>query len=274
MVEKPPGFNPSPLTAHQAGEGGFPHLHVSTISSTNAELLDRAQAGEAGPLWLTAGQQIAGRGRSGRNWSSPPGNLYASLLLTDPCPMRDAPGLGFVAGVALIRAIAKAAPLLRTIGLKWPNDVIANGGKIAGILPEARMVEGRLAVVIGLGVNCAFHPADTPYPATNLAAEGAPLSPDALFAVLSPAMTAALKIFDQGLGLAAILAIWRQHAFGLGGPIVVRPPSGEISGLFEDIAEDGALLLRKGASQVRISAGDVYFGASAALGAGEKHTIG
>ncbi len=243
------------------------HEHVESIGSTNQTLLERALAGETGPLWLTAGQQFTGRGRSARQWSSPPGNLYASLLLSDPCPMRDAPGLGFVAGVALISALRRAAPDIAGISLKWPNDVLIAGAKLAGILPEARRIDDRLAIVIGMGVNCAFHPENTPYPATSLAARGRPLDPMALMAALKPAMAETLSLFDEGRGFGDVLALWRRHAHGLGGDITVKPPTGPVTGIFEGIADDGALLLRQGGAVSRISAGDVYFSANAALGA-------
>jgi BirA family transcriptional regulator, biotin operon repressor / biotin---[acetyl-CoA-carboxylase] ligase len=246
---------------------GFLREHVDSIGSTNQTLLDRAALGEIGPLWLTAGQQLTGRGRAARQWASPPGNLYASLLLTDPCPMREAPGLGFVAGVALHRALRTIAPNLKAIALKWPNDVLVNGAKIAGILPEARQVNQCLAIVIGMGVNCAFHPEGTPYPATSLAAEGAPVSPDHLMAALNPIMAQTLDLFDEGRGLRAILDLWRMQAHGIGTIITVKPPGGAVSGIFEGIANDGTLLLRQGSALTRISAGDVYFSANAALGA-------
>jgi BirA family transcriptional regulator, biotin operon repressor / biotin---[acetyl-CoA-carboxylase] ligase len=250
----------------------YPHEHVQSIGSTNLALLERAAQGETGPLWLTAGQQLAGRGRSERHWASPPGNLYASLLLSNPCVLRDAPGLGFVAGTALLRALSRLLPQLEGLALKWPNDVLASGAKLAGILPEARMAGGRLAIVIGMGVNCAFHPEDTPYPATSLAAKAQPLAPLTLFNALNTAMAEALVTFERGRGLPAILDLWRKQAHGLGSGITVRAPSGPISGIFDGIDVDGTLLLRQGAKITRISAGDVYFSGQAALGALHKNT--
>ncbi len=182
--------------------------------------------------------------------------------------MHHAPGLGFVAGVALIEALAAAAPALSGVALKWPNDLLIHGRKAAGILPEARQIGARLVIVIGMGVNCAFHPDDTPYPATSLAASGAPVSPEALFAALNRSMAAILAAFDQGRGFGAILDRWRARAHGLGGPITVKPPAGARSGVFEGVDADGALLLREPSGISRISAGDVYFPSEPALGAG------
>ena len=108
-----------------------------TLASTNAEALTLARGGERGPLWIVARQQTAGRGRRGNAWVSPPGNLYASLLLVDPAPAECAPELSFVAALALHDAILDRAPDLRAdLALKWPNDILCGGAKLAGILIE------------------------------------------------------------------------------------------------------------------------------------------
>jgi BirA family biotin operon repressor/biotin-[acetyl-CoA-carboxylase] ligase len=244
---------------------GFRHEHLDQVGSTNAVALERAEAGDPGGLWITAGEQAAGRGRGGRAWISPPGNLYATLLLVDPCPARDAAQLGFVAGVALIDAIDAMAGDAVRAALKWPNDVLVGDAKVAGILPEARH-GGRLAVAIGLGVNCRSRPLDTPYPAIDLSrAAGRTIEPAALFAHLAAAMAQALDRFDRARGFAAILDAWRARAAGLGGPILVRPPDGPVEGVFEGLDPDGALRLRQGGTVRRIAAGDVYFPRAAGL---------
>ena len=128
-------------------------IHYDVVGSTNAEALVRARAGDLGPLWITARVQTAGRGRRGRTWTSPSGNLYATLLLGDPGPAAVAPQLSFVAALAVHDAIVAAAGQhALSLMLKWPNDVLCNDAKLAGILIEG---EGRpLAVAIGIGVNC------------------------------------------------------------------------------------------------------------------------
>src|SRR5712692_4211667 len=120
------------------------------VDSTNAEALRLAKARERGPLWIVAKEQSAGRGRRGRAWTSPAGNLHATLLLTDPSPPAVAPQLGFVAGLALCDAVAVAAPSLASrLALKWPNDLLCGGRKIAGILIEG---EGDpVAAAVGIG---------------------------------------------------------------------------------------------------------------------------
>ena len=117
-----------------------PVIRFDTVDSTNAEALRRACAGTRGPLWVVAAAQSAGRGRRGRAWTSPPGNLYASLLLVDPAPAAVAPQLAFVAGIAVRDAcIARRRPgLADALALKWPNDLLCRGAKIAGILIEGR----------------------------------------------------------------------------------------------------------------------------------------
>ena len=134
-----------------AAAAGVGLISRDTVGSTNAEALALARAGERGPLWITARAQSAGRGRRGRTWVSEPGNLYASLLLTDPAPPERAAQLAFVAALAVHDAIAATAPALASeLAFKWPNDVLLGGAKLAGILIEA---EGApLVVAIGIGV--------------------------------------------------------------------------------------------------------------------------
>jgi BirA family biotin operon repressor/biotin-[acetyl-CoA-carboxylase] ligase len=170
------------------GLAGVRHLDYDTLGSTNAEALALARAGERGPLWVTARSQSAGRGRRGSTWVSPAGNLYASLLVSEPAPPEHAPQLSLVAALAVHDAVAECAPALGpSLTLKWPNDLLLGGAKLAGILMESEN-EPRFVVVIGIGLNCAHHPDGTPYPATDLSAAGALVSPESLFTVLAGAM--------------------------------------------------------------------------------------
>src|SRR5690348_640280 len=107
------------------GADALRHIALETVGSTNAEALARARNGERGPLWITAKAQTQGRGRNGRTWMSPPGNLYATLLLSAPCAPALAPQLAFVAGLAVYDAGAECAPRLASkLALKWPNDLL------------------------------------------------------------------------------------------------------------------------------------------------------
>src|SRR5262249_60734098 len=145
---------------------------------------NRARRGGRGPVWRPADRPSAGRGRRGRAWISPPGNLYASLLLTGPAAAEQWPQLSFVAALAIHDAVVEvAADLKPRLAIKWPNDLLLAGAKFAGILIEG---EGDVtAVAVGIGGNCARHPADTDFPATDLAAAGAAVSPATLFSALS-----------------------------------------------------------------------------------------
>jgi BirA family biotin operon repressor/biotin-[acetyl-CoA-carboxylase] ligase len=242
-------FDPS---AAASGVGLMPY---DSVDSTNAEGLRLARAGTPGPLWIVAREQTAGRGRRGRVWISEPGNLYATLLVSEPSAPEHAAQLSFVAALALHDAVAGRVPgLASRLKLKWPNDLLIDRNKLAGILIEA---EGP-SVVIGIGVNCAHHPERTDYPATDLAAAGVRATPEGLFTALSAAMITRLGQWDRGAGFAAIRDDWLARAAGLGKPIVVSLADGERSGSFETIDATGRLMLRlaDGTTQA-IAAGDV-----------------
>lgn len=229
------------------------------VGSTNAEALEQARQGETGPLWITARQQTGGRGRRGRVWVSEPGNLYATLLLTNPAPGARAVQLSFVAALAAHDAVAAVAPQLASrLALKWPNDLLLGDAKLGGILIEAEEVRRRLAVVIGIGLNCARHPAETAYPATDLTAAGALVGPEPLFAALSEAMQVRLAQWSGGDDFAGIRAAWLARAAGRGGDIVVRLGDRETAGRFEALDETGRLMLRHADGRLEpIAVGDV-----------------
>jgi len=253
------------------------------IGSTNEEAAARARQGERGPLWITAEAQTAGRGRLGRSWNSPPGNLYASLLMSDPAPFDRAPELAFVAALAVRDAIVAEAPALAPrLGFKWPNDLLLEGEKCAGILLEGAVSPGTsLAVVIGVGVNCAHHPpmdaggepGDKPglprlapfgeqgvlFPATDLRAHGADITPQQLFKRLSATMCRRVAQWDRGRGFSAILGAWLSAARGLGEQIRVRNGSGEKIGRFVGLDPFGRLVLElSDGGMEKMSAGDVF----------------
>ena len=236
-------------------------VSLDEVGSTNAEAFARARAGERGPLWIAARRQTAGRGRRGRAWVSEPGNLYASLLLTDPAPSARAAELSLVAALAVHDALVERAAVLGPrLKLKWPNDVLCDGAKLAGILVEGEGLPGRpLAVVIGIGVNCAHHPADTGYPATDLAAAGALVAPDSLAQALIGTMARRLAEWDAAKNFAAIRAAWLKRAAGLGAPVRVRLPERDVDGVAETLDEAGRLVLRLAdGSRERIAAGEMF----------------
>jgi BirA family transcriptional regulator, biotin operon repressor / biotin---[acetyl-CoA-carboxylase] ligase len=237
-----------------------PVVRLDTIDSTNAEALRRARVGARGPLWIVALTQTAGRGRRGRAWASPAGNLYASLLLVDPAPAAVAPQLAFVAGLAVHDACAALAPSLAdALALKWPNDLLCRGAKIAGILIEGEAAATGIAAVIGIGVNCRHHPDALERPATDFAAQGTPVEAPALFDTLRQTMAARLNEWDRGAGFAAIRTAWLARAAGLGQAMRARLPDREVTGVFEALDEAGRLVLRlaDGRREV-VTAGEVF----------------
>jgi BirA family transcriptional regulator, biotin operon repressor / biotin---[acetyl-CoA-carboxylase] ligase len=243
----------------RASAAGVRLVAHDVLGSTNAEALRLARQGERGPLWITAHRQTAGRGRRGRSWISEPGNLYASLLLTAPSPAEHWPELSFVAALAIHDAIVEVAAELKSrLAIKWPNDLLLAGAKFAGILIEGEG-GGEAAVVVGVGVNCASHPAGTDHPAADLAAAGAPISPDVLMTALSAKMLGRLAQWNQGAGFATIRAEWLARAAGLGEDLRVRLTDREIAGRFEALDERGGLVLRlPDGNAITVAAGDVF----------------
>lgn len=226
-----------------------------TVGSTSDEARRLAAEGAPPGLVVTAAEQTAGRGRQGRGWASPVGNLYASVLLAPAVPPARLPELGFVAAVAVATTLAGFLPD-GAISLKWPNDVLARGAKISGLLVE----QAEEMAILGMGINLAVAPADTPYPATTLAAEGAVVTPDAALERLLEALGAALTRWEQA-GFAPIRAAWLARAHPIGTPLRVRlggpAAAGVLDGRFAGLDADGALLLATEAGQRRIAAGDV-----------------
>lgn len=269
------GFELGPVAA----AAGYEILAFDRIGSTNAEALNRARAGAHGPLWVVAGEQTAGRGRRGRAWETPTGNLAASLLLTLDAPRPLAATLGFVAGLALNEAVSAVAPSIAVrvgvdglddprarLTLKWPNDVLADGAKLAGILLEVEPCGDRLAAVIGLGVNVATAPSGLPYPVTALNDLGSFVTAGSLFAALSDAWVRFHLIWDGGRGLGEIRALWLAQAAGLGAPVAVRIGESVLRGKFETLDEEGRLIvLTEDGDRRAVTAGEVHFGAAASL---------
>ena len=246
------------MNREATGLAGVRHTAYETLGSTNAEALARARAGERGPFWITARSQTAGRGRRGNQWISPPGNLYATLLLSEPSPKAQAPQLSFVAALALHDVVTECAPQLGPLlKVKWPNDLLIGKAKVAGILIEGEN-EPVFVVAVGIGMNCAAHPENTDFPATDLAATGALVVPDAMFARLSAAMERRLGQWKRGQGFAAVRADWLKRAAGLGEKLSVRLPGRELSGRFQGLDDEGRLLLEHEGAVTTITAGEVF----------------
>ncbi|WP_268900675.1 biotin--[acetyl-CoA-carboxylase] ligase [Glacieibacterium frigidum] len=227
--------------------------HLATVGSTNDWLTERAATLPDGS-WVFADAQTGGRGRRGRAWTSLPGNVFASVL-TRPQPGEGpTQQLSFVAALTLAGALDSYAEAHR-LTLKWPNDVLLDGTKVAGILLEK---QGD-ACVIGIGVNLAAHPVDSERPATSLAAAGiAPPSPSAFVEDLSGNFVRTRATWRDH-GFAATRTAWLARAAGIGRPLVARLGSEALTGVFEGLADDGALQLRLDNGAVRaVHAGEVF----------------
>ena len=243
-----------------AWPGGYALKEFESIDSTNEEARRMASAGEVGPVWISAARQTAGRGRRGRAWESPSGNIAATLLLRPKRPPAEAAQLSFVAALAAADAIHRFAGGSR-VEVKWPNDVLAERQKIAGILLESASGEGRLEwLAIGIGINLARHPDGTEFPATSLAALGIPPpNPRDALARLANEWAKWYDIWTVG-GFRDIRDAWLARAANLGMRIRARLHKEETAGVFEGIDESGALILREARDRVRvIAAGEVFF---------------
>lgn len=236
---------------------------LDKVASTNDEAMRLAREGAEDGTLVWAREQTAGRGRQGRVFASPPGNLYLSLVLRPDCRLSEAVQLGFVAGLAVGDAIGSVAPPMLEITYKWPNDVLLNGRKVSGILLESSAApDGDLAfLILGVGVNVRSHPEDTAFPATNLRFEGAQPSLDEV-AVLGAFARHFLSWTNRWLedGFEPIRRAWLNHARGKGEAIQVRLPSETLSGTFHDLDATGALIVDlPDGGQRTVTAGDVFF---------------
>jgi BirA family transcriptional regulator, biotin operon repressor / biotin---[acetyl-CoA-carboxylase] ligase len=247
-------------------EPQLPHgylLHAfDRVESTNDEARRLAEQGAAAGAVVVADEQLKGRGRHGRAWASPPGNLYASLLLRPEGTLAEAAQLSLVASLALAEALIALAPPAADVRVKWPNDVLVRGAKVAGLLLEsAAGADERVAwLVIGSGVNIASAPAGTPYPATALRYEGfPPVTPmDVLGRYLS-ALDGWLARWRSG-GFATVRPAWLALGSGLGDRVRLRLGREEVAGRFLDVTDQGALLVAQDDDRRRqITAGELLF---------------
>jgi len=239
---------------------GFRLHHYATIGSTNDEAKALARAGAADGTLVWADEQTEGRGRRGRVWRSPPGNLYLSLVLRPECPAARAAQLGFVAALGLgdaLRPVVGAAVQLR---YKWPNDLLVGGEKLAGILLESETSASDHVdfVVVGVGVNIASAPRDVEFPATSLKAQGiAGVTVPVLFEGFAHQFAGWVRRWREE-GFAPVREAWLGAASGLGERVSVRLERSTLSGRFSDLDEDGALVLDAAEGSRRIAAGDVF----------------
>jgi BirA family biotin operon repressor/biotin-[acetyl-CoA-carboxylase] ligase len=237
-----------------------PIVAYDEIDSTNLEARRRADAGERGPLWITALWQTAGKGRRGRVWRSGSGNLAATLLLTTSKPPLEAAQITFVAALAVADLASTYAPASK-VALKWPNDPLLGGRKLSGVLVESGPSDGGLWLAVGIGVNLAEAPTDVERPATALAEhiDGPPPGPSEALETLARAFERWRGVWEAA-GFAPIAEAWTARAYGLGQPCSARLPGETVEGVAEGLDFDGALRLRLADGTLRrITAGDVFF---------------
>ncbi|MFM7422928.1 MAG: biotin--[acetyl-CoA-carboxylase] ligase [Alphaproteobacteria bacterium] len=231
----------------------------AALDSTSTTLKQRAEAGEAEGLAIQALRQSAGRGRQGRGWESPPGNLYLSVLLRPNVPLREAPQWSFVAAVALAETLLPLLPEAAQPSLKWPNDVLLRAAKLAGILVETGITadHGLDWICIGIGVNIANKP-KLPDRTTACLAEYLPNPP-------TPQALATALLHNLGhwhearlaQGFAPIRDAWLRHGPAMGAAVSVRRDGALIEGAFAGLSPEGALMLAKGREIQLILAGEI-----------------
>ena len=245
-----------------------PVLILDETDSTNAEARRRAEAGEGGPLWITARRQTAGRGRRGRKWKSESDNLASTLLLLTRKSPAEAAQLTFAASLAVADFLDRYVPPA-LVTIKWPNDVLLDGRKTSGILIESGPApSGGLWLAVGIGVNLSQAPGDTERPATCIAehlSQGVTSPPTVDEAAKALAETFGVWL-DRWttLGFQPILDAWTARTPGLHGPCTARLTNETLSGTADGVEADGSLRLKLPDGSLRvISAGDVFFGEAA-----------
>ncbi len=243
------------MTAHPDVPPGCQLIVRDSVGSTSEDAKQLAAEGAPGLTVVWAQEQTAGRGRHGRSWNSPRGNLYLSILLRPDCAIAEAPQIGFAVGAAMARAIREAAGA--DVELKWPNDLLLGAEKISGILLESSAQPGgRLDwVVAGIGVNVDSQP-DIPG-ATCLRARGHGVAVEALLEAFLPHLVDLLDIWARD-GFGPIRAIWSALALATGTELTVKLPDGVRAGEFAGIDGQGNLMLETADGTEHIAVGDVF----------------
>lgn len=253
-----------------AVKNGYRVESYESVDSTNLMAMEFVRSGDAGKLWVSAKQQTSGRARRGRNWVSASGNLYSSLLLVGRFKAVSIATLGFVAGVSVVEALETLLPSAHTqtsLQLKWPNDVLLNGAKLSGILLELLpLAKGTSGIIIGIGINVASAPTDTPYPTAYWRQVAPHCTAENVFTALSHAWVDNYALWSDGAGLGAIREKWLRYAANLGKPVHITMNNRGIDGIFETIDENCHFIIRQDdGARVAVPAGEVHFGTVASV---------
>jgi len=229
-----------------------------TLDSTSLEARRRIEAGEAGPLWIIALQQMAGYGRRGRTWEQQTGDFAGTLLFAPEASPDRLGQLSFVIALALASVLDELLPPDR-VSLKWPNDILIDGKKVAGILLEHIAGRDAAHLAIGIGLNIVSAPQGLAYPTARLVDYTAKApTPLALAGRIDDHFWRYYREWsDNGFG--KIRETWLDRAAGIGVEITVRMPNEEICGVCDGIDESGALILRLASGKRMISAGEIFF---------------
>lgn len=267
-MPKPPPAAFSDVTEHPASSDllfeplahvpDWRHAHLVSVGSTNECLSGHVRATGQTKLWLTADRQTAGKGRRGRPWVASEGNLNASAAFAAIAAPERATLYPFAMALAVREALCALSPQTehRRITLKWPNDVLIDGAKCAGLLLERNGDH----IIAGFGVNIAGVPDEVAYPAAPAQALDPQITARTLFDRLAVAVAAGLDRLDAGADGRSVIAQWRQHAHALGQPATIRLVNRTVEGRLLNVDDAGYLLVETAGGPVqRISAGDVFF---------------
>ncbi|MDQ1078668.1 biotin--[acetyl-CoA-carboxylase] ligase [Pseudoroseomonas cervicalis] len=229
------------------------------LPSTQDLVLTAAQDGEAGGLAVLARRQSAGRGTQGRPWRSPQGNLFLSVLLRPAGPARDLPQWSLLAGLAVADTISAYLPDPAALRLKWPNDVLLDGAKAAGILTQGQPdAAGGIAwLVFGIGVNLAEAPVLPDRPTASLAQHAGQAPEPVAFAWALLARLDHWRARQEAEGFAPIRAAWVARGPALQAPLALQRPEGRMEGLYQGLTEDGRLLLCSKDGPIVVASGEI-----------------
>jgi BirA family transcriptional regulator, biotin operon repressor / biotin---[acetyl-CoA-carboxylase] ligase len=230
----------------------FDIKHFDSVGSTSDEAMRLAAEGVPHGTVVHADEQTMGRGRFSRRWFSPPGNLYLSIILRLDIPAARSVEIGFVAALAVADAIDAMLPPQVRATVKWPNDVLVNDGKIAGILME----QADDALILGIGVNVLHEPDRVSYKVSTIVGCGGLAAVDDTRARLLTALAERLDVWQRD-GFAPVRTAWLARAHPPGSPIRISVGDRAIVGRFTDLAHDGALVVETADGPVRVVAGDV-----------------